>query len=329
VIFLLEINITHVYDESHAAQARCTCAWMVVPRERRRVVFRSPRVERRPHGHPPVTSWNEYTVHARPREAGLVAHRSAAGVVRTDLEFAKNTWVSKGASGPKVLSQQRILKLTPVGSLTWAGPRVDLRLGLPVAACWGAKGVASRVFAWHFLNTGKLSWAEFNMPHPIRPKSFYWQVHHANKNPSATLADQLKIVKHTTNEKDLRGQVQKASAKAKAKARTTTPKAKARVKAKATLKAAAEARAKAKAQPKATAEAVAAAMPKPLPPPSTVRRRTVQGNSLASIAVAKCPRLDPVRQQRSLFWREFLLDSGRFQGPLLPVQLQRRGVASD
>ena len=85
---------------------------------------------------------------------------------------------------------------------TMKGARVDLRASLPRGAGWGLRPVATRVFAWHFLNTSKLSWAEFTRPHPQNPKSYFWQVDHTNKQPTQTLAEHLKVVCHTTNEKE-------------------------------------------------------------------------------------------------------------------------------
>ena len=84
---------------------------------------------------------------------------------------------------------------------TMKGHRADLRVALPLAAGWGARPVATRVFAWCFLNSMKLSWKEFTTPHPRNRNSWFWQVDHTNKTPKWTLAAHLKVVKHTTNEK--------------------------------------------------------------------------------------------------------------------------------
>ena len=81
------------------------------------------------------------------------------------------------------------------------GNRADLRVALPLAAGWGARPVATRVFAWCCLNSMKLSWKELTTPHPRNRKSWFWQVDHTNKKPQWTLAAHLKVVKHTTNEK--------------------------------------------------------------------------------------------------------------------------------
>ena len=55
------------------------------------------------------------------------------------------------------------------------GNRADLRVALPLAAGRGARPVATRVFAWCFLNSMKLSWQESTTPHPRNRKSWFWQ----------------------------------------------------------------------------------------------------------------------------------------------------------
>ena len=80
------------------------------------------------------------------------------------------------------------------------GARVDLRVSRPRGAGWGLRPVATRVFAWHFWNNGKFSWAEFTRPHPQNRNSYFWHVDHTNKKPTLTLADTLKVVRHIANE---------------------------------------------------------------------------------------------------------------------------------
>ena len=85
---------------------------------------------------------------------------------------------------------------------TYLRASLDLRVTLPKECRWGSKAMITRVFGWHFLNGRlKLSWKEFHRKVKER-RTKYWQVHHANKDPSHTLSERLQIVTHSRNQRE-------------------------------------------------------------------------------------------------------------------------------
>ena len=125
---------------------------MLVPREQPKLIYRTASVVRGKRERPKAEVWREYHVLAKARAAMLVAHRSAAGAVHTDLEFTKTT--IRKQRGRQPVHKRRILKLTPVrGKLK--GRRVDMRVALPAQSGWGRKTVAIRVFGWQHAMQGR------------------------------------------------------------------------------------------------------------------------------------------------------------------------------
>ena len=170
------------------------------PRGVRRLVYRSQTVTRG-NAKTRVKQWWDLYVTALPTDQPLVPHTADGGTVHTDLEFLKVTWRQRAGEEPYEHAN-KARHLTPVKSLLPSGSyRYDMRVELPLAAGWGRTVVATRVFAWHYLNAElQLSWADFTKPRPGLSTSYFWQVDHTNNDPTETLADKLALTLWWKNE---------------------------------------------------------------------------------------------------------------------------------
>ena len=166
---------------------RFSSSSMRVPRNVERLVWRSGTAARIKNRRKLVTYF-EYKVSAGRR---AVPYTGKHGTVHSDIRVAKLQY--RGRAGEALqLVRRRLMKLTP--KKAGDTDRLDLTVALPAGAGWGTDIVASRIFAFHFLNCAmKLSKTEFQRPHPYVKSSYHWHVDHTNNNWRRTLAAHLKI----------------------------------------------------------------------------------------------------------------------------------------
>ena len=284
---------------------------MVVARGVVELIWRSPNVVRTVN-RKKVATYFEYKVSVKPRDEGLDRWSGKHGAVNTDIQFTKDQYRQR-SPGSAVLFRHRILKLTPVKARDT--DRLDLQVGLPKASGWGPKMIATRIFGYHFLNTSrKLTRTQYQKPHPYNRRSYFYQVHHVNEDPSRTLADKLQILDWHRNESGeiarQQGGVKRRPAAAPMRApRHVPPRARAAPKPRAIPKARLSKR-----------PAGRSCLDKEVDRIIGQRARNAQ---LVEERSRTDPRNDPVRRVRSRFWRQALLERALELGPLSEDQQAR------